>query len=33
VRRLDIHEDNRLDEAQMATWIRQAAAVPGWGKA
>jgi hypothetical protein len=29
VRYLDIHEDD-LDEAQMATWIRQAAALPGW---
>ena len=28
---IDIHEDD-LDETQMATWIRQAAAVPGWGK-
>ena len=28
---IDIHE-NDLDEAQMATWIRQAAAQPGWGK-
>ena len=27
----DIHEDD-LDEAQRATWIRQAAALPGWGK-
>jgi hypothetical protein len=33
VRYLDIHEDDRLDQAQMATWIRQAAATPGWGKA
>jgi hypothetical protein len=33
VRHLDIHEDDELDEAQMATWIRQAAAVPSWGKA
>jgi hypothetical protein len=32
VRYLDIHEDDQLDEAQMATWIRQAAALPGWGK-
>ena len=31
VRYLDIHEDD-LDEAQMATWIRQAAALPGWGR-
>ena len=29
VRYLDIHED-QLDEAQLATWIRQAAALPGW---
>ena len=29
VRWIDIHEDD-LDEAQMATWIRQAAALPGW---
>jgi len=28
---IDIHEDD-LDEKQMAAWIRQAAAVPGWGK-
>ena len=29
VRYLDIRED-QLDEAQMAAWIRQAAALPGW---
>jgi len=29
VRYVDIHEDE-LDEAQMATWVRQAAALPGW---
>ena len=28
---IDIHEDD-LDEARMARWIRQAAALPGWGK-
>jgi hypothetical protein len=28
---IDIHEDD-LDEAQMTTWIRQAAVLPGWGK-
>lgn len=28
---IDIHEDD-LDETQMASWIRQAAALPGWGK-
>jgi hypothetical protein len=30
VRYLDIREDDELDEAQMATWIRQAASLPGW---
>lgn len=25
-----IHEDDRIDEAQLAGWIRQAAALPGW---
>jgi hypothetical protein len=30
VRYLDIREDDQLDEPQMATWIRQATAVPGW---
>ena len=30
VRVLDIHEDDALDEAQLADWIRQAAAIPGW---
>jgi hypothetical protein len=29
---IDIHEDD-LDEAQMATWVKQAAAIPGWGNA
>lgn len=27
---IDIHEDD-LDEAQMTRWVRQAAALPGWG--
>jgi hypothetical protein len=26
---IDIHEDD-LDEAQLAAWVRQAAALPGW---
>ena len=26
---IDVHEDD-LDEAQMATWVKQAAALPGW---
>jgi hypothetical protein len=30
VRYLDIREDDELDEAQLAAWIRQAAALPGW---
>ena len=30
VRYLDIHEDEPLDERQLAAWIRQAAAIPGW---
>lgn len=29
---IDIHEDD-FDEAQMASWVIQAAAIPGWGKA
>jgi len=29
-RYLDIHEDDKLDEKQMATWIKQAANIPGW---
>jgi hypothetical protein len=27
---IDIHEDD-FDEAQMAKWVKQAAALPGWG--
>jgi hypothetical protein len=27
---VDIREDD-LDEAQMTTWVKQAAAIPGWG--
>jgi hypothetical protein len=30
MRYLDIHEDDQLDEKQVATWIKQAAAIPGW---
>ena len=29
---IDIHEDD-LDEAQIATWVKQAAVIPGWGDA
>jgi hypothetical protein len=28
---IDVHEDD-LDVAQMDAWMRQAAALPGWGK-
>jgi hypothetical protein len=27
---IDIREGDELDEAQMATWVKQAAALPGW---
>ena len=27
---LDIPEGDELDEARMATWVKQAAALPGW---
>jgi hypothetical protein len=30
VRYLHIHEGELPDEAQMADWLRQAAAIPGW---
>jgi hypothetical protein len=30
VRYLDIRKDDQLDEAQLAAWVRQAAALPGW---
>ena len=29
-RYLDIHEDDELDEAQMVSWLKQAASLPGW---
>jgi hypothetical protein len=29
-RYIDIHEGDELDEAQMAAWLKQAAALPGW---
>jgi hypothetical protein len=31
VRSLDVREPDKLDEKQLAAWIRQAAAIPGWG--
>jgi hypothetical protein len=33
VRYLDIYEDAQLDEPQLADWVKQAAKLPGWGKA
>jgi hypothetical protein len=30
VRWIDIHQDDKLDEAQMTKWVTQAAAAPGW---
>lgn len=30
VRYLDIHEDDALDEAQFADWVRQASKLPGY---
>jgi len=29
VRYLDIHEDDKLDEAQFAAWVKQASELPG----
>ena len=31
VRYLDIHENEDLDEAQLADWVAQASRIPGWG--
>ncbi len=30
VRSLDVRESDELDETQLATWIEQAASIPGW---
>jgi hypothetical protein len=30
VRYLDIREDDTLDEAQLAAWVKQASKIPGW---
>ena len=30
VRYFDVHEADELDETPMATWVKQAAALPGW---
>ena len=31
VRYLDVREDDSLDEQLVASWIRQASELPGWG--
>ena len=30
VRYLDIHEDDEVDEARLAGWVKQAGRLPGW---
>jgi hypothetical protein len=30
VRYFDIYEDDEIDEEQMVSWVKQAAALPGW---
>jgi len=30
VRYLDLHEDDQIDEAQLAAWLKQASRLPGW---
>ena len=30
VRYLHIHEDERVDEEQLVSWIKQASSLPGW---
>ena len=32
VRYLDIHQDEPIDDAQLAAWIKQASGLPGWGR-
>jgi hypothetical protein len=33
VRYLDIHEDDEINEARLAAWVKQASRLPGWGGA
>ena len=30
VRSLDVRKSDKLDEKQLASWIEQAASIPGW---
>jgi len=32
-RALDVREADKLDEAQLAGWVKQASQLPGWGRA
>jgi hypothetical protein len=32
VRSVNIHEGEEIDEALFASWVKQASALPGWGK-
>jgi len=32
-RALDVREADKLDEAQLAGWVKQASRLPGWGRA
>lgn len=32
VRYIDIRQDDRIDETQFSSWVKQAAKLPGWGK-
>ena len=32
-RALDLREADELDPARLAGWVKQAAELPGWGKA
>jgi hypothetical protein len=32
-RYLDVHEEDHLDEVQLAAWVKQASELPGWLKA
>jgi hypothetical protein len=31
VRYLDIHQDEKIGEAQLRAWVKQASRLPGWG--
>ena len=33
VRYLDLHEDDTIDDDQLAAWVEQASRLAGWGKA